>query len=181
MYDRVGAVWLERQRLALAWTLYEVAELHAVLTVLGEPCCELGLIELPDEHLTSDLANDAELTRSSHKAFIIHNFELAGDFLELERRDYGREGLALRANQLAAMRFHLLNQLAIDLVDFRLDRRDQCAVICSSRCLCCFEIGVAFVELNLQSETTLGKLVDAIEHLGIDVGHVNHLLVFNEL
>jgi hypothetical protein len=40
------------------------------------------------------------------------------------------------------MRFHLLNQLAIDLVDFRLDRRDQCAVICSSRCLCCFEIGV---------------------------------------
>lgn len=95
MYDRVGAVWLERQRLALAWTLDEVAELHAVLTVLGEPCCELGLIELPDEHLTSNLANDAELARGSHEAILVHDLEFARDLLELKGRDHGREGLAL--------------------------------------------------------------------------------------
>lgn len=181
MDDGVGAVGLQRQRLDLRRGIDEVDERLMVLAVLLPPGDELCVHQPPGDHLAGDLANDAQLARGIHQALVVHDLQLGCDVLELERRDHGCEGLALRTDQLVTVPGYDLGQTNIDVVDTRLDRRNQRVVVSGRNRLRRLEVGVLAVELHLQSKSLLGKRVDEVENLGIDVCHVNHLLVVNEL
>ena len=151
-----------------------------VLAVLLPPGGELRVHELPGDHLASDLADDAQSTRDVHQATGVRDLQLGRDLPELERRDHGCEGLALQTDQLVTVCLDGLGQSSLVGVDLGLNRCDQRVVIRRRDGLDRLEVGVLAVKLHLQRERLFCQRVDEVEDLGIDVGHVNHLLVINE-